>query len=1219
MSSNISKEKNKSFKFNLAEWQKQAEKDILLINKNKNNNNKVAKVNKPKPKYKFDLAEFQKQAELELLELEKAKKKKQKKKAKLYIYSVRFIAEYTVDYSDKKTGKSKNYEKTYTEPFIKTYSFSHRINTEDEMLQAIWDDVDFEIKRRNSSYEDYTLIGIDIESFVSIDDVQKHGKSFNQIDTKLHAFDPIEFSWIPNLKNLTSNKGQCVYDALNHLYTTYPNRYPKIFSNRGKLLAFFNPLFKKDNKLNANQKALDDLEPSLEAVVEEELSLDDGVKPSWIDKLCRHYNISHYCLDIDEVLLLKFLPVNTVKNYSPLCYIAHSDHMYLITDKSFIQKFSQSRTNSIRSIVKEKKDTKIDLFATLPTHENIHISELKDQKDCNIIYSKPDLNSMVVELFDQDDMVYQNKSVNTKVVNIYLKHSNVTLFADPNSASTIQSKDDTLDWKKIRELCIKFKVPFTNQSFPSFVQNYVNTLIKPQRIEIPIELQQRILVDQNHKCAVCSEHLSKNRQIDHIIPLSAGGESDFDNLQALCKKCHLEKSNNEKENGEYMYIDPFSSTYNISTDKIMKSEFNKRHAFIERLGKVPNGFKSYYIDIVKSRKNGALHLTEDIPINTCMDNIRVFNKDEPLINGEYYVESDNTFPLRGNGFKSLVMVKYCLEQGIITRDNIKYVLPAQLVLDKNKFNMALNKLSELPGKLGKLGPNVLIGLQNKTEITQDKLFFTDNFNQASSHYLKNQQNNCHIVKIEGKKKVLYEVITHEKIDLEMTNSTIYNTILDVEAIELHKLKTMIEKRGGHVTYLNTDCCECWFDKTKGFPFSIDKQDRFSLKEFHWDNDKKIRKYRVEHKETAPHVERMAKHMVKSQFKFEQHNWSITNDPKHNDFKKLAVNILDMNKSNNISGIAGAGKTTLIREIIKELTIRSKKFTVLTPTNKSARLVNDDAMTIHRFVGDAFASSKRLTKKLLGLDYVIVDEISMVKEVFYKTFLTMKIIKPSLIFLIAGDWNQLAPINDRAKFDYEHSLALHELCDGNRLLLTECRRSDRELYDMSMTIINNGKVLKEVVDKTGNTEYPISICFTNKKRKILNEKWMKIKSNKVKRKFIKALEYDKNSQDMYIYKGLPIIARRNDRNLDIFNNETFKVVKFDDKIVEIKSEKNKVIEITLKQFPYLFYPGYSITTHRAQGSTIDTHFSIYEWGLFDKKLQYTAVTRATKAEYLNIII
>jgi len=90
------------------------------------------------------------------------------------------------------------------------------------------------------------------------------------------------------------------------------------------------------------------------------------------------------------------------------------------------------------------------------------------------------------------------------------------------------------------------------------------------------------------------------------------------------------------------------------------------------------------------------------------------------------------------------------------------------------------------------------------------------------------------------------------------------------------------------------------------------------------------------------------------------------------------------------------------------------------------------------------------------------------------------------------------------FDYLNSRILHELCDGNRLLLTECRRSDKELFDFSLSLRKQDFKIKE-------EEHPTSICFTNAKRIERNRYWMdKLAPNC--NVIVKALSWDPNSQD-----------------------------------------------------------------------------------------------------------
>lgn len=55
----------------------------------------------------------------------------------------------------------------------------------------------------------------------------------------------------------------------------------------------------------------------------------------------------------------------------------------------------------------------------------------------------------------------------------------------------------------------------------------------------------RVLLTAVYK--VCCKCGSKGRpSVDHIVPLSMGGEHEWDNLQLLCKKCNTSKGNREQ-------------------------------------------------------------------------------------------------------------------------------------------------------------------------------------------------------------------------------------------------------------------------------------------------------------------------------------------------------------------------------------------------------------------------------------------------------------------------------------------------------------------------------------------------------------------------------------------------------------------------------------------------------------------------------------------------
>lgn len=63
------------------------------------------------------------------------------------------------------------------------------------------------------------------------------------------------------------------------------------------------------------------------------------------------------------------------------------------------------------------------------------------------------------------------------------------------------------------------------------------------------KLRYQVLKRDNFKCCACGASPAKDPSIelhiDHIIPWSKGGETTLENLQTLCSRCNLGKSDTE--------------------------------------------------------------------------------------------------------------------------------------------------------------------------------------------------------------------------------------------------------------------------------------------------------------------------------------------------------------------------------------------------------------------------------------------------------------------------------------------------------------------------------------------------------------------------------------------------------------------------------------------------------------------------------------------------
>lgn len=61
------------------------------------------------------------------------------------------------------------------------------------------------------------------------------------------------------------------------------------------------------------------------------------------------------------------------------------------------------------------------------------------------------------------------------------------------------------------------------------------------RIPIPKKIRDNIFSIYKHICTKCGSN--EKLEIDHIYPYSKGGTNKISNLQVLCKKCNISKSN----------------------------------------------------------------------------------------------------------------------------------------------------------------------------------------------------------------------------------------------------------------------------------------------------------------------------------------------------------------------------------------------------------------------------------------------------------------------------------------------------------------------------------------------------------------------------------------------------------------------------------------------------------------------------------------------------
>mgnify|MGYP001454115674 CR=1 FL=1 len=174
-------------------------------------------------------------------------------------------------------------------------------------------------------------------------------------------------------------------------------------------------------------------------------------------------------------------------------------------------------------------------------------------------------------------------------------------------------------------------------------------------------------------------------------------------------------------------------------------------------------------------------------------------------------------------------------------------------------------------------------------------------------------------------------------------------------------------------------------------------------------------------------------------------------------------VITKNQSLLVLGSPGVGKTTLIQGITERL--RSIEKTVDTISKTHCASARAGGKTADHWV------RKHIINGSCSADFLWIDEISqldceLIAALNRLTYTNVK-------FLISGDFNQFAPIGNSfrgspvADDAFERSNLLHRMADGNRLVLTECKRSDSKLFDFYTRLIPGGDLYDQPIEEAVN--------------------------------------------------------------------------------------------------------------------------------------------------------
>ena len=116
-----------------------------------------------------------------------------------------------------------------------------------------------------------------------------------------------------------------------------------------------------------------------------------------------------------------------------------------------------------------------------------------------------------------------------------------------------------------------------------------------------------------------------------------------------------------------------------------------------------------------------------------------------------------------------------------------------------------------------------------------------------------------------------------------------------------------------------------------------------------------------------------------------------------------------------------------------------------------------------------------------------------------------------------------------------------------------------------------------------------------------------------------LFWDENSQDVTLQIDTPIIAKINNKDVGIVNNERFKITKIEKDTITIQNTNKSITFDAAKDnaFQRYFRVAFATTCHSSQGMSIREPYLIHEWNRYTNKMRYVALSRSTTYEHINI--
>ena len=120
------------------------------------------------------------------------------------------------------------------------------------------------------------------------------------------------------------------------------------------------------------------------------------------------------------------------------------------------------------------------------------------------------------------------------------------------------------------------------------------------------------------------------------------------------------------------------------------------------------------------------------------DEIKTFNPISDIETGLYFIETYNSFPLKGNGWYFDCVVEKALKYDLITKEDIKYYIKPSHILKQDHFYNFVSEIYDIFGLDAKIAIHGFIGLLGCKTICRERNHFESDYNVVANEVINNE-------------------------------------------------------------------------------------------------------------------------------------------------------------------------------------------------------------------------------------------------------------------------------------------------------------------------------------------------------------------------------------------------------------------------------------------------------------------------------------------------